>query len=262
MHRFIHPRRSATTLIACCVAVAAAGGVSYAATGGFRAGADSASGGKLYACVTALYETLNVSSASATCPDGQRKISWNIRGERGPKGRRGPQGNTGPQGDMGATGPLGATGPQGPKGDTGATGAMGPQGPKGDPGATGATGPQGAPGPTTVVAGSKIGPFTSTNGTYFGTELTPSVAKCPAATEAYGGGAMITKAGPNTTGDVVSIEDSFPGNYISSTEVDPSVTTPGQSSTQPADAYEAILIISKLSNGDNVTLQAYAVCGP
>ncbi len=250
MHRFIHPRRRATTLIAGCVAVAVAGGVSYAATGGFRGSADSASGGKLYACVTAPHKTLHLSSARATCPNGQRKISWNIRGERGPNGQRGPQGNTGPHGVQGATG---APGSQGAKGDTGATGTQGP---------TGATGPQGAPSPTTVVAGTKIGPFTSTNGTYFGTQLTPSVAKCPVATEAYGGGAIITKAGPNTTADVVSIEDSFPGNYISQTEVDPLVTTPGQSSTQPADAYEAIAIISSLANGDNVTLQAYAVCGP
>jgi len=145
---------------------------------------------------------------------------------------------------------------------TGQTGPAGATGPTGNNGATGASGPQGAPGPTTVVAGSKIGPFTSTNGTYFGTELTPSVAECPAGTEAYGGGAIITKAGPNTTGDVVSIEDSFPGKYISQTEVDPLVTTPGTSSTQPANAYEAIMIISSLANGDNVTLQAYAVCGP
>jgi hypothetical protein len=90
------------------------------------------------------------------------------------------------------------------------------------------------------------------------------VAKCPASLEAYGGGAVITKNGPNITGDVVSIETSYPGNYISQTQVDPlpAGSIPGQSSTQPADAYEAIAIITKLSNGDNVTLQAYAVCGP
>jgi hypothetical protein len=88
------------------------------------------------------------------------------------------------------------------------------------------------------------------------------VARCPSPTEAYGGGATITKLGPSITGDVVSIEDSFPGKYISPEEVDPLTTTPGAASTQPANAYEAIAIINTLSNGDSVSLQAYAVCGP
>lgn len=145
MRRFIYPRRSASVFIAGCIAVAVAGGVAYAATGGPVGKADTASGGKLYACVTAAFQTLNLSSARATCPNGQHKISWNIKGERGPKGARGPKGNTGQQGNTGATG---ATGAQGPNGNTGATGATGPQGPKGDTGATGAAGPQGAQGPT------------------------------------------------------------------------------------------------------------------
>jgi len=155
MHRFIYPRRSASVLIAVCVALAVASGVSYAATGGLAGKAHSANGGTLYACVTARFMTLNLSSASAKCPNGQLKISWNIKGERGRPGARGPQGHTGaqgntgttgatgPQGLQGATGLQGAIGPQGPKGDTGATG---PQGPKGDTGATGATGPTGATG--------------------------------------------------------------------------------------------------------------------
>jgi BclA C-terminal domain/Collagen triple helix repeat (20 copies) len=103
--------------------------------------AHSASGGRLYACVTAAFHTLNLSSASATCPNGQQKISWNVKGERGPKGARGLKGNTGATGATGATGDTGATGAPGPKGDTGATGA---QGAKGDTGATGATGPPGS----------------------------------------------------------------------------------------------------------------------
>jgi hypothetical protein len=155
MHRFIHPRRGASVLIAGCVAVAIGAGVSYAATGGPAGKAHSASAGRLYACVTAAFKTLNLSSASATCPLGQQKISWKIKGERGMRGAQGPRGNTGPQGpkgDTGATGvngaqgskgDTGATGPQGPKGDTGATGATGAQGPQGDTGATGATGPPG-----------------------------------------------------------------------------------------------------------------------
>ncbi len=35
MHRSIHPWRSVSSLIASCVAIAVAGGVAYAATGGF-----------------------------------------------------------------------------------------------------------------------------------------------------------------------------------------------------------------------------------
>jgi hypothetical protein len=80
--------------------------------------------------------------------------------------------------------------------------------------------------------------------------------------EAYGGGATITKAGNSITGDVISIEDSFPGKYVGPQEVDPLVTVAGAVSTQPANAYEAIAIINTLSNQDSVTLQAYAVCGP
>jgi hypothetical protein len=154
MRRFIHLRRSASVIVAGCVAVAVAGGVSYAAAGGFAGKADTSSGGKLYACVTVAFHTLNLSSASATCPNGQQKISWKVRGERGPKGARGPQGNTGATGAAGAmaaqgpTGDTGATGPQGPKGNTGATGAAGAMGAQGLTGDTGATGPQGAKGDT------------------------------------------------------------------------------------------------------------------
>lgn len=166
MHRFIHPRRSATTFIAGCVAVAVAGGVSYAATGGFAGNAHSASGGRLYACVTARFKTLNLSSASAACPNGQQKISWNIKGERGLLGPRGPKGNTGPQG-LGATGPqglrgdTGATGPQGLKGNAGATGAQGPKGDTGAQGPSGPTGPQGPTGPAGSLASAYLDVYSS-----------------------------------------------------------------------------------------------------
>jgi len=68
----------------------------------------------------------------------------------------------------------------------------------------------------------------------------------------------------NPTWDFWVCDYEPPGNYVGQTEVAPlpAGSTPGQASTQPADAYEAIAIITKLSNGDNVTLQAYAVCGP
>ena len=138
------------------------------------------SSGRLYACVTRRFHTLNLSSASAVCPRRQTKISWNrvgqpgARGAVGPAGVRGDTGATGPgwpegrdggagrdraAGSKGDTGATGAIGPQGPKGDTGATGAAGPQGPKGDAGATGPAGPtgaQGPPGPSTGPAGGDL----------------------------------------------------------------------------------------------------------
>ena len=154
MRRFILSRRSASAVIAGCVAVVIAGGVSYAATGGFAGAVDSAGGGKVYACVTARFHTLNLSSAGARCPNGDQRISWNVEGKRGPRGARGAHGSTGLQGLQGSVGAPGAPGAQGAKGNTGATGA---QGAKGNIGATGATGSQGAKGDTgaTGVQGSK-----------------------------------------------------------------------------------------------------------
>jgi collagen triple helix repeat protein len=123
----------------------------------------AAGGGRVYACVTARFKTLNLSSASATCPNGEKKISWSLKGERGPLGRRGPKGNNGLRGlsgDTGATGPQGAngdtgdTGAQGPKGEIGAQGAKGDtgaQGPPGTPGEAGLTGPAGEQGPAGPV---------------------------------------------------------------------------------------------------------------
>jgi hypothetical protein len=105
----------------------------------------------VYACVTARFHTLNLSSASATCPLGRQKISWDVKGERGPRGYQGRRGNTGPKGSTGATG---ATGAQGAKGDAGARGASGSQGAKGNAGATGASGSQGAKGDTGATGAS------------------------------------------------------------------------------------------------------------
>jgi hypothetical protein len=189
---------------------------------------------------------------------------------KGPRGLRGFRGLPGPIGAQGVQGVQGIQGPVGPQGLQGPRGPQGIQGVKGDTGATGATGLQGAPGPTEVVAGTHIGPFTSSNGFYTGTELT-SVAKCPLThPEAYGGGGIITKTGANTTSDVVSLEDGYEGNYVSDSEVDPlpppttgqTFSTPGAVSTSPANAYESKAIISTLNNGDAVQLQSYVVCGP
>jgi hypothetical protein len=168
----------------------------------------------------------------------------------------------GATGGVGPTGGPGAAGPQGVNGVDGATGAVGPIGPVGPQGPQGL---QGAPGPTEVVAGSKIGPLISTNGSMTGVELQPSVAHCPVDhPEAYGGGGTITKNGQNSTSDVVTVENSFPGLFQSQTSVTPLPlgSTPGQASTQPATAYEFQAVITQLNNGDSVTVQSYAVCGP
>jgi len=119
--------RAWTAFAAVAVAAAVAAGVSYAATSGITGHAASSS--RLYACVLGGVERneLSLSSASATCPRGEQKVSWNISGQRGPLGRRGPKGNTGapgPKGAIGAAGPKGDTGAPGPKGDTGATGSL------------------------------------------------------------------------------------------------------------------------------------------
>ena len=131
MDRFFRPRRSMIALAACVVALAVAGGVAYAATHGFAAQA-SGSGTKVYACVTVRFKTLNLSSANATCPSGEQKISWNVTGPTGPQGPKGDTGAAGAQGPKGPKGDTGAAGLHGRKGDTGAAGA---QGPKGDNGA-------------------------------------------------------------------------------------------------------------------------------
>jgi hypothetical protein len=104
---------------------------------------------RLYACVTAAYNTLNLTTKHAHCPRGQFKVSWNVVGPQGPKGGGGVPGQAGPKGDTGPVGPQGETGPVGAKGDTGPVGAKGDNGPvgaKGDTGPVGATGPQGPQG--------------------------------------------------------------------------------------------------------------------
>ena len=124
----------------------ALGGTSYAAVG-----RTSSSSGRLYACVTRAYHTLNLTSASAVCPRGQQKISWNR------VGRRGARGLLGARGAIGATGPAGIPGTQGLRGDTG---------PKGETGPKGDTGPAG-PGFQFTTASGATAPTLGQSGTYF-----------------------------------------------------------------------------------------------
>jgi hypothetical protein len=200
----------------------------------------------------------------------------------------GPHGEKGPQGIVGARGLVGVVGPVGPLGRVGAVGRQGPQGIQGVTGPIGPTGPDGAfvqpsgsdpggsdPGGNTVLElGSKIGPITYSQGPQTGTELTPSVARCPTSgpdQEAYDGGATIITTNPNNTqtpvpptDDVVGLESSYPGLYAGPTVVDPLPlgAVPGGLSQQSANAYEAQAVITDIHSEDNVTVQAYVVCGP
>ena len=83
---------------------------------------------RLYACVTAKYKTLNLTTKDAKCADGLKKITWRVEGAQGKDGEKGKAGKDGAKGDSGAAGAPGA------KGDSGAAGA------KGDAGATGPAG--------------------------------------------------------------------------------------------------------------------------
>ncbi len=99
--------------------------------------ATSSSGKKIYACVTERYKTLNLTTAGAECPHGQKKISWNAAGK---PGARGPAGKRGAAGATGAVGPKGADGGTGPAGGAGPAGADGPPGLQGPPGPPGPAG--------------------------------------------------------------------------------------------------------------------------
>jgi BclB C-terminal domain-containing protein len=122
----------------------------------------SSSAKRYYACVAGSHKTLNLTSAEATCPLGQRKIALG-GGERGPRGAtgaagakgaagsKGATGATGPEGKVGATGPEGKVGPEGKQGPAGtgggAPGPEGKEGPQGPAGSVGPPGPPGTPGP-------------------------------------------------------------------------------------------------------------------
>ncbi len=140
-------------VIATLALVLALAGTAFAASGGVTAIASKHAKARIYACVTEQFGTLNLTTANAHCPHGERKISWNAKGPRGVRGHRGPAGADGPAGaagEQGPAGPQGETGPAGPKGDTGDTGpqgSAGAQGPRGDTGAQGPRGDDGAQGP-------------------------------------------------------------------------------------------------------------------
>lgn len=197
----------------------------------------------------------------------------------------GPRGKTGRQGARGARGPIGLVGVVGVIGPVGALGPQGLQGPQGPVGPTGPTGPSGAfvqaspgipagsdsGGNTIVVVGKMIGPIFP-NGQVTGTEINPpAVARCPTSgpdQSAYDGGALVSTSNPanpgQLTGDVVGLESSYPGLFVSQSQVDPLPlgSAPGGVSNVSANAYEAQAVITEMNPGDSVSVQAYVVCGP
>lgn len=123
-------RRSPATVLAALLAAAIVAGAGYAAGGGLNP-ARTAQVGRVYACVTQRFATLNLSSATGVCAGGERKISWNAGGTRGPRGALGLRGQSGHPGASGQAGPTGKTGPQGVQGNAGPTGSQGVQGASG-----------------------------------------------------------------------------------------------------------------------------------
>ena len=116
---------------------------------------------------------------------------------------------------------------------------------------------RGSPGPTTVVQGNAVN-FQNPGGSSPNPEgqTYTSIAVCGNGTdnEAYGGGSIITLNNQNA-GDVVTLQNSYPGNQQSGS-VQP-VTSGGA-----ADAWSGTAIITRLGSGDSGTVQSYVICGP
>lgn len=126
------------------------GGTAFAVTG---RPASPSSSRTMSACVTSAHRTLNLITAGRACPEGQQRVSWDVKGPRGlhgaagTTGGRGTTGTAGPTGDTGQAGPQGDAGARGLPGETGPAGHAGSDGAKGDTGATGPAGPAGTTGP-------------------------------------------------------------------------------------------------------------------
>lgn len=147
MRQFL--RQNSIAIVALVVTIS---GTGFAVAGQQASKGVTPSTKPIYACIAGEHKTINLIRAGRRCPSGQRRIVWNVagdRGERGSRGLRGLQGAAGAAGAAGAKGDQGPAGPDwspgnadltGPIGPTGATGPIGPPGPVGDPGPTGPTG--------------------------------------------------------------------------------------------------------------------------
>lgn len=104
--------------VATVAAVAVTAGGAYA----LAAGQPAETPAKVYVCVNPSTSVLTLTSETAVCNRGDRKIALAGAGAM----LSGPTGPTGPTGADGPTGPGGPTGPTGPDGPTGPTGPRGP----------------------------------------------------------------------------------------------------------------------------------------
>ena len=86
------------------------------AVGGYVVARPAANSKKLAACVDRDGTMRLKAPATASCPKGQKKVTWNAKGLRGPQGTPGADGA---DGNDGANGVDGAPGDKGDKGDTG-----------------------------------------------------------------------------------------------------------------------------------------------
>jgi|1185.fasta_scaffold10029_2 hypothetical protein len=84
--------------------------------------------GVVSACVNKKSGIVRIAGA---CRSSERRLSWNVAGDRGAAGSPGAAGPAGPAGPAGAAGAKGDAGAPGAVGAVGPAGAAGPQGPAG-----------------------------------------------------------------------------------------------------------------------------------
>jgi len=102
--------------------LAAGAALAVLATGGVAVASTAAAAGPIKACYhpgTPTAALRVVTQVHASCPKGDKRLTWNTVGPQGPAGPQGPQGQQGPQGPAGPQGPQGTAGPQGSQGPAG-----------------------------------------------------------------------------------------------------------------------------------------------
>jgi hypothetical protein len=96
---------------------ALAGGISLAALAvgvSLGQGRGARDQGPITGCADRKGGELEIVLKGQRCGRGERKLTWNVSGPRGPQGAEGPTGAPGPAGEPG---PTGARGDRGPRGD-------------------------------------------------------------------------------------------------------------------------------------------------
>ncbi|HXH80627.1 hypothetical protein [Nocardioides sp.] len=141
MSKVLPSLRAHAPLVSALLLLTAGGAYGVAGPGGDQERSGPA---QVHACVDEKTKVLTKTTATRSCPEGSRPITWNVAGRRGVAG---------PAGAAGQPGAVGSTGAPGAKGAAGADGTVGPPGAPGLPGRDGAPGlpgPPGAPGADAV----------------------------------------------------------------------------------------------------------------